>query len=315
MAVSRKATMALYLFSVLSCADGTNNIRAGRRRETSIEDLKDLIAGNDGNVISSVVGANELSSLANPTENKRPSSGSSVPNYSEDGSSQATNRIINGQAANTNQFSWYAGILTVTSSGVTSFAGCGATLIHDDVFVTAAHCVEKVYAVNQLYVGMNSPWSPNSQQVRMKIDVATIIVHPDYDPDTKAHDLALIKTVKPVNYYIKRKFGDSRSIDPIELITQQHYNNIKYTSGQFPLKVVGFGTTNAAVNSNSQKLMWTTVDFYSDTSCKSLLESVDKTVVTSDDMLCAYRKGTDACNGDSGGPLIFSDGNTPYLIG
>lgn len=64
------------------------------------------------------------------------------------------------------------------------WGGCGATLIHNDIALTAAHCSKKPHAqVGAHKRGGESGWT----------NVDRVIRHPDYDPETYDYDVAVFR--------------------------------------------------------------------------------------------------------------------------
>ena len=66
--------------------------------------------------------------------------------------------------------------------------GCGASIIHDDILLTAAHCDLQDIFARRVSLGGLSP----DQGVASR-DVTRAIVHPMYSEFTQAHDFCLLK--------------------------------------------------------------------------------------------------------------------------
>ena len=113
-----------------------------------------------------------------------------------------TGYIIGGSIADQNRFHWFTGLLynrCDETSGRCGWArtACGSSLVHKDMILTAAHCIpflQDDMDENAAYIGMHSPLITNNDGQQMEIiGLQKVIVHPDYDRISQAHDLALIK--------------------------------------------------------------------------------------------------------------------------
>ena len=68
---------------------------------------------------------------------------------------------------------------------------CGATLIHEDVLLTAAHCVDILWQAGARVGGIDFDADGTL------IDTESCLPHPDYDGDFHENDIMLIKLSKP----------------------------------------------------------------------------------------------------------------------
>ena len=131
--------------------------------------------------------------------------------------------------------------------------------------------------------------------------VSEIRQHPNYDPNTLANDICILKLSAAVS------FTEYPNIKPACLPNKnQLFSN-------WPSIVSGWGTVGSGSYLNSW-LHEVNITIYSDGDCGSMNAHM------TDDMLCAGLKagGKDACQGDSGGPLVVSDAsqnNAHYIAG
>ncbi|CAF93307.1 unnamed protein product, partial [Tetraodon nigroviridis] len=119
----------------------------------------------------------------------------------------------------------------------------------------------------------------------MKTD--TIIWHPDYDYQTLDHDIMLIKLFNPVEV--------TESVAPISLPAGCPY-------GGMPCSVSGWGNTASSGDANMpNRLQCLDVPIVSDEDCDRAYPGM-----ITRRMVCAgyMDGGRDACNGDSGSPLV-----------
>eukprot|EP00797_Seminavis_robusta_P004106 Sro1266_g257540.2 (329) ;mRNA; f:1923-2911 len=184
--------------------------------------------------------------------------------------------------------------------------GCGGTLIHKDIVLSAAHC-HNVFQDRGLYVGGTTDYGMDGTFHEDE----TVVVHPSFDGDTLAHDLLLVKleTWNPQAATVTWGFDDSNTNNDTDdiILTPQ--------TGQEVL-VIGFGTTleNGPL---SLDLLQATVHITDQEFCRDYYQQNYDTPVT-DDQVCAMDNATtnassiqDACYNDSGGPLLqqLADGS------
>lgn len=134
--------------------------------------------------------------------------------------------------------------------------------------------------------------------------INNIIIHEAYKPSTPSsptttNDICLLKTSTPI--------GFNTAIGPVCLPFK--YLNDKFVNAI--VQLVGWGTIDFGAPKSS-KLRKVNVVVISTAECKSRLP--DKTIT--DNQLCTYSEGKDACQYDSGGPAFFENNlKTVYLCG
>ena len=118
------------------------------------------------------------------------------------------NRIIKGKDASAHAFPWQAQLILLNSNRGPKPTGiCGGAIISPLYLITASHCVEgSGTSVKEVWLGRHDRDSGGS-----RYDVAQVFRHPGrpkaQDPDTDAHDMALISLTKAITY--------SDSISPV----------------------------------------------------------------------------------------------------
>jgi len=176
---------------------------------------------------------------------------------------------------------------------------CGATLIHENWALTAAHCmfqnsVAVVASDLELYIGTTVLDSGDGATY----DVESITVHPSYanDDTQQFNDIALLKLASPADAPVAR------------LAT------VKPGAGLQAL-TTGWGRTNAVsvdgqVDQYPQELQEVNVDTHELSSCNN-------GVAVQDSQICAgvLDGGKDSCSGDSGGPLLLTSQGEDTLVG
>lgn len=124
--------------------------------------------------------------------------------------------------------------------------------------------------------------------------------HPGHDPLTEDLDVALLKLDRPVDGAELATLVAAESSEMLENFLQSK-----------DMSVMGFGKT-LERGLLSKKLLAGTVQHVPRAECNSAERFGGQ--VTSN-MLCAQGDGVDACDGDSGGPLILSRNSRDFLVG
>mmetsp|Transcript_54178 Transcript_54178/g.60497 ORF Transcript_54178/g.60497 Transcript_54178/m.60497 type:complete len:560 (-) Transcript_54178:46-1725(-) len=157
------------------------------------------------------------------------------------------------------------------------WGGCGATLIHNDIALSAAHCSER----DSAQVGLKNRTDENSRWTR----VDEVRKHPRYNSESYDYDFAVLK--------LKGWFQET---------VQLNVNKESPRVGE-SLKILGFGGQNqtlkqgqvVSISSSICAEQWLRAGYFID----------------EDAVLCAKADdGVDACSGDSGGPLLLLDGSS-----
>lgn len=221
-------------------------------------------------------------------------------------SQQAGNaRIVGGERANPKEYPWIAAIGQRDEQGnVTSY--CAGTLIAPEWLVTAAHC--KVLAGEHAVLG-RSDLATTTGQV---IEIVKVISHPSYNKHTLDYDIALAKLASAV------------SIDPIQLIAKCEPPEAEGGSASASnaceealkragnLSIAGWGRLGKSNYALPNELQKANVKVSSHATCVSNYAGANRAVTPR--MFCAHGMNdagqiTDACKGDSGGPIVAHNFN------
>jgi secreted trypsin-like serine protease len=195
--------------------------------------------------------------------------------------------IVGGVPAKLGRYPWYG--IPQTKPGL-----CGAVLIHSDILLTAAHCKPAFRMPNSILLGGNRRDGSDAQDV---VDLEEVRVHPNYDKILfKKNDVMLIKLQRPSTIDVAPWNTDSNRPKTGDSLT-----------------VVGYGITSPSKDSpESPILRQAKIKMVRTAKCQALLSQLEKyysdidgrPYVLPDQHLCTWKRDTDSCLGDSGGPLL-----------
>jgi trypsin len=191
-------------------------------------------------------------------------------------------RIIGGDTAATYEFPSFA------------FNGCGGTLIRSDLVLTAAHCQSLFEETKLVYIGTTINPTTGTTSQGEAIAIEKIIPHSKYSWDTNENDIMILKLA-------------CKSRAPLQKLNWS--TNIPAVDD--PAVVVGYGATKFGDKYTTQ-LNKVQVSIVDGVTCHWLYQGWINNRI----MICAGDTmwgGKDACGGDSGGPLLTSDGQ--YQVG
>ena len=209
----------------------------------------------------------------------------------------AVPRVIGGRKVPEGKYPFQAALLDLTRGGNDwNMQICGGSLIAPSWILTAAHCVEEGGVVTDpstaaIVLGRTVLRRPGGE--RHLVDA--IYPSPKYSELTDADDVALIHLSVPSAY------------TPIRVAQRP---DDSFEADGTMLTVIGWGDTipvppfvDPTHLFYPQQMMEVRVPVVSDATCGAEYSAAHEPLVMSK-TLCAGAPGTDACFGDSGGPLF-----------
>jgi trypsin len=194
-------------------------------------------------------------------------------------------RIVGGSITSGTEHPYFA--IPINGRGL-----CGATLIHSDILVSAAHCAG-IFEGNEVALGASSITGSDALEI---ISVQAEYPNPNFSYNSLENDVMIIKLKTP------------STATPVPL------NNISSipADGQAST-VIGFGATYED-GRPSRTLLEAQVEVVDFQTCyDKYWQPFWGSNIVDDKMICAgtpsgSTKDVDSCQGDSGGPLFSSSG-------
>jgi len=165
-----------------------------------------------------------------------------------------------------------------------NWGGCGASLVADDVIISAAHC--RGQSSNQVAVGQSRRGFGSDGLSRR---ITRRISHPNYRDISINYDYMVMKLDRPV---------DTNIYPPIRLNSQR---NIPINNAE--LTVIGFGALSEGGSTTPPKLQQVNVNYINSVTCNQR-NSYNGDVKDSTMFCAGTGGGKDSCQGDSGGPIF-----------
>ncbi|KAG7213035.1 hypothetical protein KM043_002370 [Ampulex compressa] len=214
-------------------------------------------------------------------------------------------KIVGGNPAELGAWPWIAalGYRNVNNPSSPKWL-CGGTLITSTHVLTAAHCAYRRTDLFMVRVGALHLNDVNDGAHPVDLLIQQQIIHPQYSPSTFTNDIAVLRLQGSVPLSLHM---------PICLPLPEKVRNKNYEYS-FPF-VAGWGSIQFR-GPRSLILQEVQLPVVNLQSCKNAYDKFKVTIID-DRVICAgfARGGKDACEGDSGGPLMtYSDGKY-YLLG
>ncbi|XP_013791011.1 trypsin-1-like [Limulus polyphemus] len=206
----------------------------------------------------------------------------------------SADRIVGGRYAKEGEFPWQVSLQHYR------YHICGGSIYNKRWIITAAHCVEDLPSVRgfEVLIGGHNIISGNKREQRIK--VAEFKIHEKYNTWTIDYDIAILKLSSDII------FDDEHYINSV-CLPEKNEDFV----GQ-DATVTGWGNVKEG-GSPSYTLKAVTVPVITNELCKKQHGQGEITAT----MLCAgvLEGGKDACQDDSGGPLVVYKDNVAVLAG
>ncbi|XP_078500996.1 chymotrypsinogen B-like [Lissotriton helveticus] len=197
-------------------------------------------------------------------------------------------RVIKGEEAVPGSWPWQVSLQEKDGWHV-----CGGSLISARWVVTSVTC--SITTAHLVILGEHD--RGNNTEVIKTVGIAEVFVHPDWKPETKEFDIALLKLATPV--------GFTKTVSPVCIPEEEE----EYTG--FELCVTtGWGLVRNNALFIPNKLHQAAVPLLMNKDCEAYYGSV-----IFDSMICAGGAGSSSCSGDFGGPLVCERYGAWYLVG
>jgi len=198
---------------------------------------------------------------------------------------QFPGRIVGGVEATRGEFPW---MVEIRQNGAHY---CGGTIVNNNWIVTAAQCSTASISGYTVVVGEHDLGSTEgSEQTRT---VSRIVMHPSYDADTIANDVAVWRMNSPFTYTQHVQAADipSPGFAPAQNVVAAGWGDLQ--EGGSPSNV----------------LMKVSLPLVNIETCRASYGSNIR-----DGMICAGMAGFDSCAGDAGGPLISGESTLVGIV-
>nr|ATU82461.1 venom S1 protease with CUB domain 8 [Lethocerus distinctifemur] len=192
-------------------------------------------------------------------------------------------RIVGGVETRVNEFPMMVGLVSSRLGRV----GCGGTLVTPRHVLTAAHCLRaSAPEETGILIGDHDTSTGADTQATRLIRVTRFLIHPDYDWKSYKNDLAIVEAAQSVAF--------NRQVGPACLPFRED-NATRLTA-------VGWGTLEFGGEA-PERLRKVSLDVIDPSSC---LEVYGPEKIEPGQQICTYSRGKDACQFDSGGPLLHA---------
>ncbi|XP_058908603.1 vitamin K-dependent protein C isoform X3 [Kogia breviceps] len=204
-------------------------------------------------------------------------------------------RLISGQEARWGESPWQVVLLDSKKK-----LACGAVLVHVSWVLTAAHCLDDR---KKLIVRLGEYDLRRWEKWELDLDIKEVFVHPNYTKSTSDNDIALLHLARPATL--------SKTIVPI-CLPDSGLSERELTQVGQETVVTGWGYRSEAKRNRTFVLNFVKVPLVPHNVCVLAMQNK-----ISENMLCAGILGDprDACEGDSGGPMVVSFHGTWFLVG
>nr|AHY81258.1 trypsin precursor [Lygus lineolaris] len=193
-------------------------------------------------------------------------------------------RIVGGEFYKPNEYPFMVGLGNVTSHGYDPI--CGGSIITPNHVITAAHCTVNLTA-NKIVVLLETHDRKHPLSKGGIIKVARIQQHSEFNYAAAVNDISIVTVASPIKF--KNAIGPVCLPSPGFDVTRETVTILGYGRVQFG----GSSTT------TPKKLDTTVIPLDKCSAAWATQFTIFPT------QLCTHSDGESACNGDSGGPVVW----------
>ncbi|XP_018055406.1 PREDICTED: venom serine protease 34-like [Atta colombica] len=198
-------------------------------------------------------------------------------------------KIVGGMETGVNEYPMMAGLVDSLQAEVF----CGATIISERHVLTAAHCLENVDpSTVGVLVGDHDLTTGADTNASRLYTVSRFYVHPLYNTEAPAqNDIAVVMVNSVISF--------SEEVGPACLPFEHQFDSF---AGSY-VDLLGWGLTEFS-GMKSSTLQKVTVTVITNRQCRQQYPGI------SNDHICTYAEEKDACQFDSGGPVLWQNPTT-----
>uniref|UniRef100_A0A1A8L0C1 Vitamin K-dependent protein C n=1 Tax=Nothobranchius pienaari TaxID=704102 RepID=A0A1A8L0C1_9TELE len=202
--------------------------------------------------------------------------------------------MLGGEVGKKGESPWQVLVLNARGS-----FHCGGVLIDKNWVLTAAHCLQNNHRFS---VRLGDYERLITEGTEVKLEVSEAFKHPNYNSETVDNDIALLRLRTPAPF--------SKYILPVCLPSRAMAERVLHQSGTVTV-VTGWGRDDTGKYSSALNVIKVPLVDHSNCSRQMFPHQL------SNNVLCAGILGEriDACEGDSGGPMVTLYQNTWFLVG
>ncbi|KAF7268471.1 venom protease [Rhynchophorus ferrugineus] len=293
--------------NVQTCPFVINILKTNKSHE-AIQFLQSLICGYSGNIALVCCPTDTFKSAPNIDTNEELEKTANVGDLPEvpDCGLSTSNlpKVVGGVPATLGEFPWVVALgykNTKTPSQPKWL--CGGSLITKNHVLTAGHCITDTLYLAR--VGELNLYRDDDGAHPVDIPIAKTILHEGYPKNQRLFDIAIL--------VLSRSTDGIDKVWPICLPWKSDLRSRSFEN--YNPFVAGWGKLYAN-GPSSDVLLKAQVPVVQNSICQSQYRTLS---VINDSVLCAGKGNQDACNGDSGGPLMYGQAIMRqirfYLIG